>query len=125
MKVGQIAAMKDEADGIWVAEIVELLNVVWDENDQKDGNVVMHEYGSKAAGSGKKVSWKYPQHPMYTKGADLRWKYEIEVGKKVGSSFKPVLVHVWDESVVMWGSRREMLTKKSMLKKSVLDDLLE
>ena len=75
---------------------------------------------------GKKESWKYPQHPMYNKGEDTKWKYEIKTGNKVGVTFKPVLVHVWTDAVVMWGSiKSEMLTKKSMLKKSVLADLLE
>ena len=86
MKVGQIAAMKDEDGSIWVGEIVELLDVVWDEKDPQDGNVVIQEYGSKKAGDGKKPAWKYPQHPMYYKGGDKKqWKYEIEAGKMVGS----------------------------------------
>ena len=87
---------------------------------------MIQEYGSKKAGDGKKPAWKYPQHPMYYKGGDKKqWKYEIEAGKMVGSSFEPILVHIWAESIVMWGSRAEILTNKScMLKNSVLQDLL-
>ena len=39
--------------------IVKLLNVVGDENDPNlEGDVVMHEYGTKQGGKGKKESWQ-------------------------------------------------------------------
>ena len=101
--------------------IVELLNVVGGENDPNlEGDAVMHEYGTKQGGKGKKESWQYQQHPMYVKGNDKEWRYPIEVGKKVGIAYKPILVKVWAESIVMWNDRRDMLTVKGMLKKSVV-----
>ena len=86
----------------------------------------MHEYGTKqgARSKGKKKSWQYEQHPMYVRGNDKEWRYQIEVGKKVGAACNPILVKVWAESIVMWADRRDMLTRKGMLKKSVTDDLI-
>jgi hypothetical protein len=53
-------------------------------------------------------------------GNNKEWRYPIEVGKKVGIAYKPILVKVWAESIVMWTDRRDMLTGKGMLKKSVV-----
>jgi hypothetical protein len=40
---------------------------------------------------------------MYTKGGDINWRYPVEKGKSVGTSFQPVQVHVWSDSIVMSG----------------------
>ena len=42
----------------------------------------------------------------------------------MGGTYKPILVTVWAESIVMWADRRDMLTKKGVMKKSVTDDLI-
>ena len=106
MKVGQICVVRGSEGGMWVGEVVELLRVVFNEDnpDEHNGDVVLHEYGGLWA-EGK---WKTGSHvPLYkNRGSNVMRKTQAS---------ERLLVTVWAESVAHWGVHKEVLTRKGML----------
>ena len=115
LKVGFIVVCEDSDNSRWVGEVKELIEQVWVEGSDMEGDVVLHEYGN-AGGNGIKGQQlpKYRTHPTKTStGVD-------EFAATPPSGASPVLVNVWAESVVSSGAREEMLTRKSKLRKQAI-----
>ena len=104
----------------WVGEIVELLKVVWDQDEPSiQGDVKVHEYGNVT-----NKGWKGPQYALY-KGKSGGVK-PVKPGKTPPAHCKPLEVVVWSEAFVMWGSDGKMLQPQARkLKKHVVEQLAD
>ena len=121
MKVGFIVVCEDSDNSQWVGEVKELIEQVWVEGSDMEGDVVLHEYGN-TRGTGIKGQ-QLPKYRTYIPKKRRKPNSKNPVDEYAAappSGASPVLVHVWAESVVSSGARDHMLTQQSKLRKQAI-----
>ena len=116
---GDIVVVCSVDGGYFVAEVVDLLDVVWDVTCKAEGDMKVHEYGGDK-GNGL---WKSKHFPMYdeVKGNRRRVAWN-KATKPQDNLMGPVTNIIWAESVTNWGGRDRMLTPNGRLKDDVVVD---
>ena len=110
-----------------MAEVKELVEEVWVEGSQMEGDIIVHEYGNNSTRTGVRGKqlprWRHTPISKKRRRGGEQTTIDIYASDRPDGASEPVLVHVWVESLTSWGTRAQMLgSKSSILRKHAQSD---